>query len=160
MLWIGGDGHSAGAYAMNDCATCEDDYQIWWKGRQPHPENAAINWATTVANTLKTQFINDADIRDTPSDIVLKCKKFITTNTKSNNIVIIGHSNLQNEQLFELSVFLKENNTRHIFFNTKDYIDFSIQNGFKLNNYGYFGKDAHQAWANVMISQLKKLKII
>lgn len=158
MLWIGGDGHCAGAYATNHCATCEDDAELWWKGRQPHPENAAINWATTIANTLKTQFINNADVRDIPADIIGKGKKFVLDNTRSKNIAIVGFTNPH--EILELSVFFKEHNTRHIFFGTKDYIDFSLQNGFKINNYGYFGKDAHQAWANVMISQLRQLEII
>jgi hypothetical protein len=160
MLWVGGDGHCAGAYAVNHCANCEDDSELWWKGRQPHPENAAVNWVTTLANTIKTQFINESDIRDTVNDIVLKCNRFILNNTKSQHIVIVGCNNPQDNQLLELSIFLKQNHTRHIFFNTKDYIDFSIQNRCKINNYGYFGKDAHQAWANVMVSQLRQLEII
>lgn len=160
MLWIGGDGHCAGAYAVNNYSTCEDDPDLWWRGRQPHPENAAINWATTLAKTLKLQFINDADEMDNAQSILVKGQRWINTNKRSKNIVLVGFPDPQADALKEYSQFLKEHETRHIFFNTNDYINFLKSSGFCPNQRGYFGRDAHQAWANVMLSQLRGLEII
>jgi len=160
MLWIGGDGHAAGAYAVNHCATCEDDADLWWKGRQPHPENAAVNWATTLANTLKLQFVNEADIRDDALTIATKGRRWVGMNRHSVSIVLVGFSDPQAAELKEFSEFLKVNNTRHLFFNTGDYQNFMRENRFSVNEYGYFGKPAHQAWANVMLAQLRRLGFV
>lgn len=161
MLWIGGDGHCAGSFAVSSYAMCEEDPNLWMRGRQPHPEDAKINWATTVANTLNIKFVNESDIRDMPVDISKKCLNFVEKNIKKHKIiVIIGFYNPQDPTLIDLSYKLKELSIRHIFFNTNDYIDFSLQNGYRPKFDTYFGEDAHQAWANVMISQLKQLEII
>lgn len=161
MLWVGGDGHCSASYAVNDCSTCEDDMELWTRGRQPHPENSNVSWATTVASTLNSQFVNEADIRDTPDDVSRKCIRFVKNNMlKYKILVIIGYSIPQDIAFINLSKELKKYSIRHIIFNTDDYIQFSLQNNYRPRVDNYFGKDAHQAWANVMVSQLRQLNII
>lgn len=161
LLWVGGDGHCAGAYACNDFACCEDDFPLWPRGRQPHPDNAKINWATTVAKTLRTQFVNEADVNDTPELICKKGYRFVESNIARNRIVVlIGFRDLSSKHFQKFSGYLKRKETRHIFFKTEDYYQFNIQNGFKPNERNFFGADAHQAWANVMVAQLKRLGFV
>ena len=42
MLYVNGDSHTAGAEAVNSHAFAEDDPDLFYLGRAPHPENLAV----------------------------------------------------------------------------------------------------------------------
>lgn len=61
ILYANGDSHTAGAEAVNTFAFAEDDPRLFYMGRAPHPENAAVAWPAIVGNALKLGVKNAAE---------------------------------------------------------------------------------------------------
>lgn len=61
ILYVNGDSHAAAAEAVNPHAFAEDDGDLLYLGRLPHPENLAVSWGRTMADALKYTFKCDAE---------------------------------------------------------------------------------------------------
>jgi len=61
ILYVNGDSHTAAAEAVNQHAFAEDDGQLFYLGRAPHPANLAVSWGRVLADTLKATFKCDAE---------------------------------------------------------------------------------------------------
>ena len=57
-LYVNGDSHAAAAEAVNTHAFAEDDNRYFYMGRAPHPENAAVSWATALARMVKAVLLS------------------------------------------------------------------------------------------------------
>jgi len=51
ILYVNGDSHTAGAEAVNHHCFAEDDELYRGLGRQPHPDNLYVSYATLLANS-------------------------------------------------------------------------------------------------------------
>ena len=56
ILFVNGDSHTAGAEAVNPHAFAEDDADLAYLGRTPHPANLAVSWGRRLSETLKAGF--------------------------------------------------------------------------------------------------------
>lgn len=61
ILYVNGDSHTAAAEAVNRHAFAEDDPDLFYMGRAPHPANLAVSWGQILAATLKSTFRCDAE---------------------------------------------------------------------------------------------------
>lgn len=61
ILYVNGDSHTAAAEAVNPHAFAEDDGDLFYMGRAPHPANLAVSWGRLLANTIKATFKCDAE---------------------------------------------------------------------------------------------------
>lgn len=70
MLYVNGDSHTAAAEAVNPHAFAEDDKNLFYLGRAPHPANLAVSWGRLLATTLKSGFRCDAESASSNSRIM------------------------------------------------------------------------------------------
>jgi len=61
IIYVNGDSHTAAAEAVNQHAFAEDDGQLFYLGRAPHPANLAVSWGRVLADTVKATFKCDAE---------------------------------------------------------------------------------------------------
>jgi hypothetical protein len=61
MLYVNGDSHTAAAEAVNPHAFAEDDLNLFYLGRAPHPANLAVSWGRLLSLALKSAFRCDAE---------------------------------------------------------------------------------------------------
>ena len=61
ILYVNGDSHTAAAEAVNQHAFAEDDPDLFYLGRAPHPANLAVSWGRMLADSLKATFKCDAE---------------------------------------------------------------------------------------------------
>jgi hypothetical protein len=55
-LYVNGDSHTAAAEAVNPHAFAEDDPELNYLGRLPHPANLAVRWGKLLSETFKAGF--------------------------------------------------------------------------------------------------------
>ena len=56
ILYVNGDSHAAGAEAVNPHAFAEDDPELYYLGRLPHPENLQVTWGKLLSLALNAGF--------------------------------------------------------------------------------------------------------
>lgn len=61
ILYVNGDSHTAAAEAVNPHAFAEDDGDLFYMGRAPHPANLAVSWGRLLSSTIKATFKCDAE---------------------------------------------------------------------------------------------------
>ena len=61
ILYVNGDSHTAGAEAVNSFAFAEDDPELNYLKRLPHPANLKASWGRKLADILKFGFTCDAE---------------------------------------------------------------------------------------------------
>lgn len=167
ILYVNGDAHSAGGHANVPFVTADDDFDNWYLGAAPHPENIAATYGSRLASILKARLILDTETGGTTDRIITGAKKFIGSNKfKEQLIVIIGwptitdaiasfHEELNTLEVPHVFFSIKENN-QEPFLIPESYIKLLTENGFTATN-GFFNGQAHQAWANHLLPYLTKL---
>jgi hypothetical protein len=56
ILYINGDSHAAAAEAVNPHCFAEDDPDLFYMGRAPHPENLSVSWGKLLSSSLRAGF--------------------------------------------------------------------------------------------------------
>lgn len=82
-LYVNGDSHTAGAEAVNSYAFAEDDGNLGYLGRLPHPENLAVSWGRVLADILKMAFKCDAESASSNTRIIRTTREWIKQNPHS-----------------------------------------------------------------------------
>lgn len=82
-LYVNGDSHTAGAEAVNSCAFAEDDGNLRYLGRLPHPDNLAVSWGKLLADTLKCGFHCNAESASSNTRIVRTTRDWIAQNPRA-----------------------------------------------------------------------------
>ena len=77
ILYVNGDSHTAAAEAVNPHAFAEDDPELNYLGRLPHPENLAVSWGKKLADTLKAGFKCDAESAASNARIMRTTREWI-----------------------------------------------------------------------------------
>jgi hypothetical protein len=158
IIYINGDGHCSGAYAQVPFAVAEDDFQLWYQGRAPHPANLPVVWGSYLANHFKAEVKIDADIRNTESDVIAQTLQYAENNYRRGNLkIIIGYPEVNTTRFIYLSDVLKKLNVRHIFYPTQDYVQYLTEQGCQPRHESYFGADAHKIWFNRLSKELTKM---
>jgi hypothetical protein len=89
ILYVNGDSHTAAAEAVNPCAFAEDDTNLAYLGRTPHPENLSVSWGKLLSNTLKTGFHCGAESGSSNHRIMRTTRRWLDTLTGFNDVLVI-----------------------------------------------------------------------
>ena len=95
-LYVNGDSHTAGAEAVNPHAFAEDDPNLGYLGRIPHPDNLAVSWGKQLSNTLKMGFHCDAESAASNDRIIRTTKQYLENH--KDVFVIIQWSTWEREE--------------------------------------------------------------
>lgn len=77
ILYVNGDSHTAAAEAVNPHAFAEDDPDLFYLGRSPHPANLAVSWGNQLARTIKSTFKCDAESASSNQRIIRTTEKWL-----------------------------------------------------------------------------------
>lgn len=90
ILYVNGDSHTAAAEAVNPHAFAEDDGDLFYMGRAPHPANLAVSWGKILAAAAKATFRCDAESASSNDRIMRVTREWLaTTGYHSREIVMI-----------------------------------------------------------------------
>jgi hypothetical protein len=98
ILYVNGDSHSAAAEAVNVHAFAEDDGQLWYMGRAPHPENVKVAWGTQLARIAKLSLHLDAESASSNTRIIRTTKEWLAENRSDDLLVVIQWSTWEREE--------------------------------------------------------------
>lgn len=89
ILYVNGDSHAAAAEAVNSCAFAEDDPELKYLGRIPHPENLSVSWGRLLSLTLKAGFHCEAESGSSNARILRTARRWLSNQTHSNELLLI-----------------------------------------------------------------------
>jgi len=100
MLYVNGDSHTAGAEAVNAHAFAEDDPELFYLGRAPHPENLAVSWGKVLSLALRSGFRCDAESASSNSRIIQTTREWLANGGADHpdQLVIIQWSTWEREE--------------------------------------------------------------
>ena len=100
MLYVNGDSHTAGAEAVNAHAFAEDDPELFYLGRAPHPENLAVTWGKVLSLALRSGFRCDAESASSNSRIIRTTREWLSEGGAEHpdQLVIIQWSTWEREE--------------------------------------------------------------
>ena len=89
ILYVNGDSHTAGAEAVNPHAFAEDDPNLSYLGRTPHPANLAISWGRLLSQTLKAGFHCAAESASSNARILRTTRDWLSQQRGLNDLLVI-----------------------------------------------------------------------
>ena len=89
ILYVNGDSHTAAAEAVNQHAFAEDDGELFYMGRSPHPANLAVSWGKLLSLTLKASFHCAAESASSNDRILRTTRDWILQQNNYNDVLII-----------------------------------------------------------------------
>jgi len=89
ILYVNGDSHTAGAEAVNSHAFAEDDSNLQYLGRIPHPENLEVSWGKLLSRTLKAGFHCGAESASSNTRIIRTTRSWLEKMPRYDSILII-----------------------------------------------------------------------
>ena len=89
ILYVNGDSHAAAAEAVNPHAFAEDDADLAYLGRTPHPANLAVSWARRLSETLKAGFHCAAESASSNSRILRTTRDWLSRQMSYNDLLVI-----------------------------------------------------------------------
>ena len=100
MLYVNGDSHTAGAEAVNAHAFAEDDLELFYLGRAPHPENLAVTWGKVLSLALRSGFRCDAESASSNARIIRTTRDWLAGGGANHpdQLVIIQWSTWEREE--------------------------------------------------------------
>ena len=100
MLYVNGDSHTAAAEAVNVHAFAEDDPELFYLGRAPHPENLVVSWGKVLSLALKSGFRCDAESGSSNTRIMRTTQEWLAGGGHGhpNQLVIIQWSTWEREE--------------------------------------------------------------
>jgi hypothetical protein len=89
ILYVNGDSHTAAAEAVNPHAFADDDGQLFYLGRAPHPDNLAISWGKLLSLTLKSSFHCGAESASSNARIMRTTRDWLDQQRGHDEVLII-----------------------------------------------------------------------
>lgn len=89
ILYVNGDSHTAAAEAVNAHAFAEDDPNLFYMGRAPHPANLAVSWGRLLSQTLRASFHCGAESASSNSRILRTTRKWLSTYPGVEDLLLI-----------------------------------------------------------------------
>ena len=106
ILFVNGDSHTAAAEAVNPHAFAEDDADLAYLGRTPHPANLAVSWGRRLSETLKAGFHCAAESASSNSRILRTTRDWLRQQVSYNDmLVIIQWSTWEREEWLHEGVY-------------------------------------------------------
>ena len=106
ILYVNGDSHAAAAEAVNPYAFAEDDADLAYLGRTPHPANLAVSWGRRLSETLKAGFHCAAESASSNSRILRTTRDWLRQQVTYNDmLVIIQWSTWEREEWLHEEVY-------------------------------------------------------
>ncbi len=111
ILYVNGDSHTAAAEAMNPHAFAEDDSNLQYLGRLPHPDNLAVSWGRMLAGNIKAVLHCDAESAASNDRILRTTRAWLENNKKEwyRTLVIIQWSTWEREEWFHDDTYYQVN---------------------------------------------------
>lgn len=100
ILYVNGDSHTAAAEAVNQHAFAEDDPDLGYLKRLPHPANLAVSWGRLMADLIKATFKCDAESASSNARILRTTRAWLADHARdrSNLLMIIQWSTWEREE--------------------------------------------------------------
>ena len=100
ILYVNGDSHTAAAEAMNSHAFAEDDPELYYLGRLPHPENLQVSWGKLLSLALNSGFHCDAESASSNARILRTSRAWLAEqkNNLQDILVVIQWSTWEREE--------------------------------------------------------------
>jgi hypothetical protein len=89
ILFVNGDSHAAAAEAVNPHAFAEDDPNLSYLGRTPHPANLAVSWGRLLSQTLKAGFHCAAESASSNARILRTTRDWLSKQRGLNDVLVI-----------------------------------------------------------------------
>ena len=89
ILYVNGDSHTAAAEAVNPYAFAEDDSDLAYLGRTPHPANLAVSWGRRLSETLKSGFHCAAESASSNARILRTTRDWLRQQVTYDDVLII-----------------------------------------------------------------------
>lgn len=89
ILYVNGDSHTAAAEAVNPHAFAEDDSDLFYLGRAPHPDNIVVSWGKLLSQTVKSSFHCGAESASSNARILRTTREWLSQQTAYNEILLI-----------------------------------------------------------------------
>ena len=107
MLYVNGDSHTAGAEAVNVHAFAEDDPELFYLGRSPHPENLAVSWGKILSLALRSGFRCDAESASSNDRIIRTTRDWLSNGGANHpdQLVVIQWSTWEREEWLHNSIY-------------------------------------------------------
>jgi hypothetical protein len=106
ILYVNGDSHTAAAEAVNSYAFAEDDSNLGYLGRIPHPDNLAVSWGKLLSKTIKAGFHCGAESASSNARILRTSREWLKQQTNYNDILmIIQWSTWEREEWFHKGIY-------------------------------------------------------
>ena len=89
ILFVNGDSHAAAAEAVNPHAFAEDDPNLSYLGRTPHPANLAVSWGRSLSQTLKAGFHCAAESASSNACILRTTRDWLSQQRGLDDVLLI-----------------------------------------------------------------------
>jgi hypothetical protein len=89
ILYVNGDSHTAAAEAVNPHAFAEDDSDLFYLGRAPHPANLAVSWGKILSQTLKASFHCGAESASSNARILRTTRQWLRDFQHNDSLLLI-----------------------------------------------------------------------
>jgi hypothetical protein len=100
MLYVNGDSHTAGAEAVNTHSFAEDDPELYYLGRLPHPDNLEVTWGKLLSLALNSGFHCGAESASSNARILRTTRAWLEErkNSVEDKLIIIQWSTWEREE--------------------------------------------------------------
>ena len=100
ILYVNGDSHTAAAEAVNPHAFAEDDPELYYLGRLPHPENLQVSWGKLLSLALNAGFQCEAESASSNVRILRTARAWLEErkNSLERKLVVIQWSTWEREE--------------------------------------------------------------
>jgi hypothetical protein len=110
MLYVNGDSHTAAAEAVNPYAFAEDDPNLEYLRRLPHPENLQVSWGKLLSLTLNSAFDYGAESASSNTRIIRTTREWLKSHGRhADLLVIIQWSTWEREEWIYDDVYYQVN---------------------------------------------------
>lgn len=111
ILYVNGDSHTAAAEAVNPHAFAEDDRNLQYLGRLPHPDNLSVSWGRILADNIKAVFHCDAESAASNDRIMRTTQSWLESNKKEwyRSLIIIQWSTWEREEWLHQETYYQVN---------------------------------------------------
>ena len=109
ILYVNGDSHTAAAEAVNPHAFAEDDSELFYMGRVPHPANLAVSWGKKLSQTLKASFHCGAESASSNQRILRTTRDWLNQPRTQDVLVIIQWSTWEREEWLHSGTYYQVN---------------------------------------------------
>jgi hypothetical protein len=111
ILYVNGDSHTAAAEAVNSHAFAEDDSTLRYLGRLPHPDNLAVSWGRTLADSAKAIFKCEAESASSNDRILRTARAWVDNNQQDwyRTLMMIQWSTWEREEWLHEGTYYQVN---------------------------------------------------